>query len=41
VKKVLADAVRADFMQSAEPVRLDAVALRGLLQCPADSAGVP
>jgi PKD repeat protein len=37
-KKLLADAVRADFMQSAEPIRLDALALRGVLQCPADAA---
>ncbi|MCC6765258.1 MAG: PKD domain-containing protein [Deltaproteobacteria bacterium] len=41
VKKRLTDGVRADFMQRAESIRVDAVALRTGLQCPADAAGVP
>jgi hypothetical protein len=40
-KRELADGVRDGFIQSAEPIRLDALSLRSSLQCPADVAGVP
>ncbi|MCC6763886.1 MAG: PKD domain-containing protein [Deltaproteobacteria bacterium] len=35
-KRQLPESVRADFMQSAEPIRLDAVTFRRIMQCPAD-----
>ena len=37
--KELADAVRADFMATAEPIRADAATYRRTLQCPADAGG--